>query len=116
MPSRNCSNCGLPMFVKRNIIFRCRCKREHQNSSFLSKILSIAHNHKKDSPIDRYRYHFSFLSKTEGGVYHWHSKRACHYMKYCYNEFTENDINSMLELYGQSRYKFCSLFLYLINS
>lgn len=116
MPSRNCPNCGLPFFVKRNVINRCHCKRKNQNFPFLMKIISLACQHKKDSPLEHYRYHFSFLSKTSGRVYQSHSRRACHFMKYCYNEFTEKDINSMLELKGRSRYKFCSLFLYLINS
>lgn len=115
MPS-NCSKCGLPLFVKKNVINRCHCKREYQNFPFYMKILSIALEHKKDSPLERYRYHFSFLSKTKDSIHQWHSQRARHFMKYCYNEFTENDINSMLELKGITRYKFCSLFLYLINS
>lgn len=113
---RNCSKCGLPIFVKRNVINRCHCKKKNQNLPFYMKVLSLAHEHQKYSPLERYRYHFSFLSKTKDGILHWHSKRARHFMKYCYNEFTENDINSMLELRGRLRYKFCSLFLYLINS
>lgn len=116
MPSRICPDCNLPMFVKRNVINRCHCKRKNQNFPFFMKIVSIAQKHQKYSPLERYRYHFSLLSKTKGKSYSMHSKRACHFMKYCYNEFTENDINSMLELKGKSRYKFCSLFLYLINS